>query len=125
MGLPHNYLLLYGGWFLLAWVACGFALILAGLAMRYETFERVVGLISYVLIPVSGVFFMVSWLPPHIREIYLYVPFPHGIEMIRAAVFGEFVPTYYHPLYALSVGAVFNILGLLLIAGARDRTFVE
>jgi len=125
VGLPYNYLLLYAGWFLLAWVACGFALILAGLAMRYETFERVVGLISYVLIPVSGVFFMVSWLPPHIREIYLYVPFPHGVEMIRAAVFGEFVPTYYHPLYALSVGAVFNILGLLLIAGARDRTFVE
>jgi capsular polysaccharide transport system permease protein len=68
---------------------------------------------------------MVSWLPPHIREIYLYVPFPHGIEMIRAAVFGEFIPTYYNPLYALAVGAIFNILGLLLIAGARDRTFVE
>jgi capsular polysaccharide transport system permease protein len=123
--LPHDYLLLYAGWGLLAWVSCGFALILTGLAMRYETFERVVGLISYILIPVSGVFFMVAWLPPGVRELYLYVPFPHGVEMIRAAVFGEFVPTYYDPLYAMSVGAVFNILGLLLIAGARDRISVE
>ena len=81
VGLPHNYLLLYAGWFLLAWISCGFALILTGLAMRYETFERVVGLISYILIPVSGVFFMVAWLPPSVRDIYLFVPFPHGVEM--------------------------------------------
>lgn len=125
VGLPHNYLLLYSGWLLLAWVSCGFALILTGLAMRYESFERLVSLISYTLIPISGVFFMVSWLPPHLREIYLYVPFPHGVEMIRAGVFGEFVPTYYHPLYALAVGSIFNILGLLLISGARDRISVE
>ena len=93
--------------------------------MRYESFERLVGLLSYILIPVSGVFFMVAWLPPAIRDIYLYVPFPHGVEMIRAAVFGEFIPTYYNPLYALAVGSVFNILGLVLIAGARDRISVE
>lgn len=123
--LPHNPLLLYAGWLLLAWIGMGFALILAGLSMRYEAMERLVPLIGYLLIPVSGAFFMVSWLPPHIQSLYLYVPFPTPIEMIRAAIFGEFVETHYRALYALAVGTVFNITGMLLVASSRDRIDVE
>lgn len=125
VSLPHNYLLLYAGWFLLAWIAQGFALILTGLAMRYDLMERLIGLISYSLIPISGVFFMVSWLPARFREFYLLIPFVHGVEMIRAGVFGEFVTTYYDPPYALFVGTIFNILGLLIISASRDRIEVE
>lgn len=123
--LPSNYLLLYAGWFLLAWIGMGFALILAGLAMRYDFMERLVPLLGYILIPISGAFFMVAWLPAHAQTVYLYVPFPHPIEMIRAAVFGEFVQTHYHPLYALAVGTAFNIFGMLLIASAREQVDVE
>jgi len=122
---PHDYLLLYSGWLLLAWVSIGFSLILTGLAMRYDLMERLVGLISYSLIPISGVFFMVAWLPASYRPIYLLIPFVHGVEMIRAATFGEFVPTYYNPAYALFVGTIFNILGLLIISASRDRIEVE
>ncbi|MFC5344010.1 ABC transporter permease [Brevundimonas staleyi] len=123
--LPHDYLLLYSGWFLLAWVSVGFSLILTGLAMRYELMERLIGLISYSLIPISGVFFMVAWLPAAYRDIYLLIPFVHGVEMIRSATFGEFVTTYYDPPYAFFVGTVFNILGLLIISASRDRIDVE
>lgn len=123
--LPSNYLLLYAGWLLLAWIGMGFALILAGLAMHFDFMERLVPLLGYLLIPVSGVFFMVAWLPAHIQSAYLYVPFPHPVEMIRASVFGEFVETHYHALYALAVGTGFNIFGMLLIAGARDKIDVD
>ncbi len=123
--LPHDILMIYGGWLVLAVVGQGFALILAGLAMRFEMFERLVPVISYLLIPISGSFFMVEWLPPPYREMFLYVPFPHGIEMMRAGVFGEFVKTHYHPGYALFVGGLMNIVGLLLISSARDRIDVD
>lgn len=125
VSLPHDYLLLYAGWFLLAWVSMGFALILTGLAMRYDLMERLIGLISYSLIPISGVFFMVDWLPAAYRHIYLLIPFVHGVEMIRAGVFGEFVNTHYNASYALFVGSIFNILGLLIISASRDRIEVE
>lgn len=125
VSLPHNYLLLYFGWFLLAWMGMGFALFLAGLAMRFEAIERIVPLLTYLLIPLSGVFVMVAWMPYSYREAYLYVPFPNAIEMIRAAVFGEFVETHYRVGYGLASGTVMNILGMLLIAGARDRIDVE
>ncbi|WGM32269.1 ABC transporter permease [Brevundimonas sp. NIBR11] len=125
VSLPHNYLLLYSGWLLLAWTALGFALTLSGLVMRYELLERLVPLISYVMIPVSGAFYMVAWIPASARHIVHWIPFIHGIEMVRAGVFGEFVPTYYDAPYALFIGAIMNILGLLIISTSRDRVEVE
>lgn len=123
--LPRDYLLLYAGWFLLAWMGMGFALVMAGLAMRFDVIERLVPLLTYLLIPLSGVFLMVDWLPAQYQAAYLLVPFPNAIEMIRAAVFGEFIPTHYDAVYALAAGTTFNIVGMLLIAGARDRIEVE
>jgi capsular polysaccharide transport system permease protein len=123
--MPHNLLLLYGGWLTLAWVAQGFALIIAGLSMRFEAMERIVPLLSYALIPLSGAFSMASWIPGEYRDEFLLIPFPHGIEMIRAGVFGEFVQTYYDPGYAITVGTVMVVAGLLLISVGRSRIDVE
>lgn len=117
--LPNNYLLLYGGWLLLALNAVGLALILTGLAMRFDVFERLVGLISYAMIPLSGVFIMVAWVPANLRAVYLALPLVHGVEMIRSAVFGEFVKTYYDIPYALAWACSMIFIGLLLIAHAH------
>lgn len=122
---PYSYLLLYSGWFLLCWIAVGFALVLTGLAMRFEIFERFIGLISYLLIPLSGAFTMVSWVPPSVQKFLLYIPFVHPIEMIRAAVFGEFVETHYDTTYALAWGTIFIILGLALVLSSRDKIETE
>jgi len=122
---PHNYILLYGGWVLLAWIGMGTGLVLAGAAMRFEVMERLITLLMYVLVPLSGAFFMIAWVPAHIASIYLYMPFPHPIEMLRSGVFGEFVPTTYHTYYAIMVGTALNFIGFILIAISRDRLDVE
>lgn len=123
--LPHDYLLLYSGWTLMAYMAMGLGFIFSGIAVRYEVFERLVGFLSYALIPISGAFVMVSFLPVAAQEIYLLIPFPHAVEMIRGGVFGEFVETHYDPLYALFWGTVMNLIGLLLLASARRHVDVE
>ena len=123
--LPHDYLLLYAGWAVLACNAIGLGLILSGLAMRFEVFDRLIGLISYAMIPLSGVFFMVAWVPANLREVYLTLPLVHGVEMIRSAVFGEYVETYYNVSYALAWGCSMIIVGLLLIAYAHRYSDAE
>lgn len=123
--VPYSLLLIYGGWFLMAWSAMGLALILTGLVMRYEVFERIVGLIGYLMIPLSGAFFMVSWIPEGFRKFVLLLPFVHATEMMRAGVFGEFIQTFYTPSYAFILGLVMNIIGLLIISISIDRIEVE
>ncbi len=122
---PHDILLLYAGWGTLAFLGFGTALVFSGLAIRFDVMERVVPLLTYLLIPLSGVFFMAAWIPAHFRELYLRVPYPHPIEMIRAAVFGPFVETHYNPLYPLVWAVLLTIAGLLLLVDARGRVEAE
>lgn len=122
---PHDYILLYSGWLLLGWIGMGTGLVLAGAAMRFEVMERMITLLMYILVPLSGAFFMIAWVPANVAKIFLYLPFPHPIEMLRAGVFGEFVKTTYHTFYAIIFGTVLNGLGLILIALSRDSLDVE
>lgn len=122
---PASLLLLYGGWFLLAFMSMGLAMVLAALALRYDVMERIVPLFTYILIPISGVFIMAAWVPAAYREAFLMIPLPHPVEMVRAGVFGEFVETHFDPIYALGWAALFNVTGLLLLGGARERIDAE
>jgi len=119
VSFPQDYLLLYGGWLLMWIMSTGVGFILSGLAMRSDVMERFVPLISYALIPLSGVFFMIDWLPAAVREIYLWVPFPNAIEMVRAGVFGEGVPTHFRLGYAVGVSMFLLLAGLLMIKNAE------
>lgn len=125
VSLPKDVLTLYCGWIILGAMSSGLAMLLAAVSLRSEVMERVVPLLTYVMIPISGAFFMVSWLPDKYQAAYLLIPLPHGIEMIRAGVFGEFVETHYSPLYALAWAGVLNFLAMVMLADARDRVDVE
>ncbi|MGV3580232.1 ABC transporter permease [Brevundimonas sp.] len=125
VNLPSDWLLLYTGWFLVGWTGLGLALLFAGLAIRYEIMERLVPFLSYSMIPLSGAFMMVGWMPAQYREPFLWVPFPNAIEMVRAGVFGEFVDTYYHGEYALFAGGVMLFFGMIFLAGAKTRIVIE
>ncbi len=125
IGLPADFLKLYGGWLILGGMATGMALILAALSMRSELMERLVPVLNYAMIPISGAFFMIGWLPASVRDMILWIPFPNAVEMLRDGLFGEFVPTYYSVSYALICMVLMNFLGLLLVATLGDLTDVE
>lgn len=122
---PRDVLQLYGGYLLMGWLAVGFGLLMAALSIRFEVIERVVPVSMYLLIPLSGAFVMVDWLPPAYQGLYLLNPLPHAIEMVRSGVFGEFVPTHYNPFYPLTFGAVLGLAGLLMLASSQRHLEVE
>jgi capsular polysaccharide transport system permease protein len=125
MPLPENLLLVYSGWFLLAWLALGMSLIAGALGQLVEFVERVVQLVTYVLIPISGAFYMAAWLPSKLRQGVLALPFIHCFEMVRRGFFGEFVPAYYSPWYPAAWAAGLTLGGLLLVQFVRARVEVE
>jgi capsular polysaccharide transport system permease protein len=114
----------YGGWLILAWMAVGIAIIIAAIAQIIEFAEKFVQVFTYVLVPVSGCFYMVSWLPAWARPYALSLPFVHCFEMIRRGFFGEHVKTYFDPLYAIAWCAIFTMIGLTLTLFVRDRVEV-
>lgn len=125
VGLPHDILLVYSGWLILTGISIGFGILFSALALQFDLMERLVGVIQYLMIPATGTFFMVGWFSERVRNIILLIPFPNAVEMVRGGVFGEFVPTYYNPLYAIAWAAGLNFVGLILLARARNRIEIE
>jgi capsular polysaccharide transport system permease protein len=122
---PAQLHLVYAGWFVLAWLSFGLSMILGALAEVFEYVERFVQLFTYILVPLSGTFYMVSWLPPQFRGTVLYIPFIHCIEMIRAGFFGEFTPTFFTFRYPMAWAACLTLAGLFLLRFVRERIDVE
>lgn len=125
VSLPSDILLLYAGWFILSGISTGIAIIFAALAIRFEVMERILPVFLYVQIPLSGAFVMVDWVPPAYQSLYLLNPLPHTVEMVRAAVFGEFVRTHYSVAYAggWAIGVI--VIGLLLLSQTQKYLEVE
>lgn len=122
---PTDYLTLYLGYFILFLVSHGFGVVFAAIGIEHEFMERVLPVSMYLMIPLSGAFVMVDWIPQQYQAIYLLNPLPHGIEMVRSAVFGEFVRTHYSVPYVLAWALGLNLLGLMLLARAQRFLDIE
>lgn len=111
--------LLLVGWFMMAWLALAVGAIIAALTERSETAERFIQPIQYIMLPISGIFFMVDWLPYWAQKIALLNPLVHCYETFRAGYFGETQPTHYDLGYFSICALVFSFIGVLSVQKVR------
>src|SRR5690606_33450409 len=114
-----DYLVLLGAWTLMTFLTFGVALIISALAHFSDAFERVVQPIMYLILPLTGVFYMVYWLPPEAQKIVLLSPLVHVSEMFRAGYFGVNVPTSWNAEYVLIWTIAVNAVGWVLVLKAQ------
>lgn len=125
LDFPQNLGLVYAGWFLLAWLTLGLAMIFGSLFEIFEPIERFVSVITYMMVPLSGTFYMAAWIPAQYRDYVLLIPFLNCVEMIRGGFFGDAVHTYYDIPYTMAWGAGFTLAGLGLSNFVRSRVHIE
>jgi capsular polysaccharide transport system permease protein len=121
MNPPYDLLLLIGGWFYAAWFCSSLGLIAGALSEFSELTEKFYNPLSYLMIPISGCFFMASWIPPQYRDLILWFPPVNYTEMIRGACLGPSVDVYYYPLYLTAVCLVMTFTGLILLKLSRKH----
>jgi capsular polysaccharide transport system permease protein len=125
MTFPVDLSMVVEGWLLLAWLSFGLCLIMGALGTIFEFVERFVQVITYILIPLSGAFYMVSSLPPIARHYVMYIPFIHCFEWMRGGYFGEFVKVYHNIPYAIAWAAGLTLFGLVVLGFVRNRYEVQ
>lgn len=113
--------LVIAGWLSLAFLSVGFASAVAVLTELSEAAERFIQPFQYLLVPLSGTFFMVDWLPKSAQDLIWYMPLVHCFEMFRAGFFGEGVITHWTWWYPLVWGVGLLGVGLSGIDSARER----
>ena len=116
---PASPFKMLAGMVLMLLFAHGVALLVAVGAVYTELFERMVHLITYLTLPITGAFFMLFWLPTEARNAALWIPTVHIFELIRDGQFGSSVPTEYHLGYVIAWVAALNLLGMAGLRRAR------
>jgi capsular polysaccharide transport system permease protein len=115
----QDWSLVIAGWLSMAFLGMGAGALILVATERNETTEKLIQPIQYLLVPLSGTFFMVSWLPSSARELILVNPLVHPFEMVRSGFWGGGVEAHYSTIYVLVWGFVLNFLGLVGIHRIR------
>ena len=105
MPAPENMLQVLGGWLLLGWFGMALSLTVSGLAEKSSIVTKLWPPLAYLMMPVSGVAFIVDVLPPNMQRIAMYVPQLNALEYLREGWFGSAMRAHYDIGYV----AVFNL----------------
>lgn len=96
-------------------------LILSSTAIGSQLVDRIVHPITYLILPFSGLFFMVWWMPGPFQEALLWFPLVHIMEFMREGQFGLGVPYHYSIGYIVSWIFCVNFLGLCALKAAKPH----
>ncbi|QLA15309.1 ABC transporter permease [Desulfolutivibrio sulfoxidireducens] len=112
---PNNYLLIFVSWILVQWYGFNLA-IFGGTVSAYSNFgNKIVLVVNISHFFITGMFFMVAWIPQEYREMVLWFPMVHATEMMRDGFFGQNVQTYYDPVYVIAINSVVSCLSLCFV----------
>lgn len=123
--VPEDLGLFFLGWTLMILYSAGLAIILACLSEMYDWVEKLVAPSTYLIMPISGAFFMVDWLPYWLQKYALLVPSVNAYEILRAGQFGGGVRVHYDLYYTLFVCLLLITIGLVLTRSVRRHVEVE
>ena len=106
-------------------LAQGLGFIVGSIAALLPSAERVTHVFSYLLLPVSGAFWMIENLPRWAQEIVIWVPLVHIFEFLREGQFGDLYRYRYDLDYVAHWALALNLLGLAALRAVRRHLAAE
>ncbi|WP_457354933.1 ABC transporter permease [Sphingomonas sp. UYP23] len=123
--IPQDIGLFVAGWSLYSIFTLSICFVVAPLSEMSEVLEKFMPVVTYIMIPFSGLFTMASWLTPTFREYLLWSPFVNAMEMMRKGLWGDDLTAYYNPWNPIACTVVLTAIGLALCRHVRKELAVE
>lgn len=122
---PEDVLQVFAGWMLLGWFGAALALIIGSLSERFEMVSHFWRPSLYLLVPLSGIAFVVDALPQQVQKIAVWVPMLNALEYLRDGWFGSTFQAHYDVSYVIICNLCLTFVGLSLVRqvglGADDE----
>ena len=103
------------------WFSFALSMILCGGTYESPTLQKFVHPISYILLPLSGAFFMVEWFPDKLHGLIAWWPMASVFEEMRYGWFEPASDQHFYPAYVCACCMVLTFLGLLSIKLVRRK----
>ena len=123
--VPADLGMLLAGWFIYCLFTFSLCLVLAPLSEMSDVLEKFIPVTTYIMIPFSGTFNMVSWLTPEAQRAMYYSPFVQGMEMMRYGIFGDSVGAQWNLTVPFAASMICLFIGLVMCRRVRRHLVVE
>lgn len=123
--VPADLGAMISGWFLYCLFTFSLCLVLAPLSEMSDVLEKFIPVTTYVMIPFSGTFNMVSWLTPEAQDVVWWSPFVHCMELMRYGIFGNRINAEWNVAVPLAASMILMLIGLAMCRRIRRELVVE
>jgi capsular polysaccharide transport system permease protein len=123
--IPADIGAVLAGWTLYCLFTLSLCLILAPLSEFSEVLEKIMPVTTYIMIPFSGAFNMISWLTPEAQKFMYYSPFVQAMELMRYGIFGNRINAQWDISVPLIASIALSVIGLALCRSVRRQLVVE
>lgn len=103
----------------------GLAFLLASLVHEYPSIERGAHMVSYIFLPLSGIFFVIDTLPPAFQAFLVWFPWALAVDLLHDGMMGDRFNYHWDIPYILLWIAVLHLLGLAALRRVRETMEVE
>lgn len=122
---PASLGFMIGGWLAYCMFTLSFCFVIAPLSEMSDVLEKFIPVLTYIMIPMSGTFYVLDWLTPAARDYLIYSPPVVAMELMRYGIFGDSIKPYYQWSTVLWFSMVCTVVGLVLCRRVRRTLVVE
>lgn len=122
---PARLLTLMGAILLLVWFSFGCAMMVCAGAHVSKAFAKFVHPVMYIIMPISGAFFLLSWIPQPYRDYLSWSPLMQIFEMLHTGQFNTVDSQYYDLSYIATWCLGTTLIGLLSLRITRRHVHLN
>lgn len=123
--LPARPLWLFAAIGYMVWFSLAMSMLCCAVTHDNRLAGRLIHPATYIFLPLSGAFYLVSWVPEPYRAWVLYIPTVHILEMARYGQFEAGDWEYFDVLFITNCCLVLTTLGLLSIQIVRRHVHLS
>lgn len=125
-GLPFRPLWLILGVFYMVWLSFALSMICCAITHDNRLAARLIHPATYILMPLSGGFYMMKWIPlPYQDWLWYGMPFVHIFEMCRYGQFEAAEATFINLDYLTGVCLILTVIGCLSLRIVRRHVHLS
>jgi capsular polysaccharide transport system permease protein len=119
--VPADFVLVLAALLLVGWFSFGLSMLVCALSHESPLIGRLIHPLLYLMMPLSGAFFAMIWLPLDWRALAGWIPLVPMFELLKVGMFEGYPETYVALGYAIGWCVALTLLGLLALRLVRAR----
>lgn len=121
---PADFTIVLAALLLIGWFSFGLSMLVCALSHESPLIGRLVHPLLYLMMPLSGAFFAMIWLPAEWRDVAQWIPLVPIFEFLKVGMFDGFSDRYADIGYAVAWCVALTLAGLAALRLVRARVQV-